>query len=230
MCKMEKKYLLLLVALICVSCLFAQKRNVAGTVTDMDGKPLKGIQLKVLDTKIQVKTGKKGEFLLKSVRPDDSVMVYLQRDKGAKFLLGDVERLQLKLNKEAVQVDNGKGMSIESLFEKQLLQEYGSGNVVTARMIERNNYLSVKEAIKACIPGVNFQYTSSGEEKVSIRGEKSLNLSNEPLVIVDGVETTMSQANATCNIYDVELIEVIKDGLGYGVKGANGVIVIKTKK
>lgn len=225
-----KKFFLILILLATVSGLFAQKRNVSGTVTDMDGKPLKGIQLKVLDTKIQVKTDKKGEFLLKSVRPDDSVMVYLQRDKGAKFLLGDVERLQLKLNKEAVRVDNGKGMSIESLFEQQLLQEYGSGNVVTARMIERNNYLSVKEAIKACIPGVNFQYTSSGEEKVSIRGEKSLNLSNEPLVIVDGVETNMSQANATCNIYDVEMIEVIKDGLGYGVKGANGVIVIKTKK
>lgn len=225
-----KKLLYVIVLLICYGPLFAQKRNVSGIVTDTNGKPLKGIQIKVMDTKILVKTNKNGEFLLKSVRPDDSVMVYLQRDKGAKFLLGEVDKLQLKIKKEAIQVDNGKGLAIESLFEQQLLQEYGSGNIVTARMIERNNYLSVKEAIKACIPGVNFQYTESGEERVSIRGEKSLNLSNEPLVIVDGVETNMTSANATCNIYDVELIEVIKDGLGYGVKGANGVIVIKTKK
>ena len=225
-----KKYLLLLAVLISVNCLFAQKRNVVGVVTDTDGKPLKGIQLKVLDTKIQVKTNKNGEFLLKSVRPDDSVVVYLQRDKGAKFLLGDVEKLQLKLKKEAIQIDNGRGVSIESLFEKQLLKEYGSGNVISARMIERNGYLSINEAIKACIPGVNFQITGNGEEKVSIRGEKSLNLSNEPLVILDGVETDIANANVNCSIYDVELIEVIKDGLGYGVKGANGVIVIKTKK
>lgn len=225
-----RRILYVLVALVCAASLVAQKKDVRGTVSDMDGKPVKGVTIKVLDTKIRVKTNKKGEFLLKSVQPDDSVAVFLQRDRGAKFLLGDVKSLELKINRDALHVDQGNGVSFDSLLDKEVLREYGSGNVITKRMITRNNYLSIKEAIKACIPGISFQYGESGEEKVSIRGVKSLTLSSEPLVILDGSETTLNDANTACSIYDVELIEVYKEGLGYGAKGANGVIVITTKK
>ena len=79
--------------------------------------------------------------------------------------------------------------------------------------------------IKAFIPGFS---TSGGSS--TIRGSKTLTLSTEPLVLLDGRETTLDEADQSCNAQDVELIEVIKDGLGYGAKGANGVIIIRTKK
>lgn len=228
-----KKVLLLLLAVFIVSSnainVFAQKKDVNGMVVDQDGNPVKGARLGVVNTTLMVKTNKKGEFSLKGVFPSDSVVIYLKGNKGAKFLLGDMERLQLKVKSDVLMIDNGKSVASSVSVETLVFKRYGSGSVVTAQMIERNGYLTIKEAIKACIPGVSFDY-SDGGEKIVIRGSKSLNLSTDPLVILDGVETTFSAADQGCHVNDVELIEVIKDGLGYGAKGANGVIVIRTKR
>ena len=205
--------------------LSAQKRDVTGRVVNESGKPVKGVRISIVNTKIMKRTNKKGEFRLKDVLPTDSAVVYLKGNRGAKFLLGDVEQLQLQVKEETLAIDNGenavKSVSLENMYFKR----YGSGNIVTRQMIERNNFLSIKEAIKAFIPGFS---TSGGSN--AIRGSKTLTLSTEPLVLLDGRETTLDEADQSCNAQDVELIEVIKDGLGYGAKGANGVIIIRTKK
>ena len=220
-------FLLLVVFMASSNCLdlCAQKKDVTGCVVDMDGKPVKGARIGVVNTKIIEKTDKKGEFSLKNVLPTDSVVIYLKGNRGARFLLGDVTQLLLKVKSDALVIDNGKGSTNSVSVETLVFKRYGSGSVITAR----NGYLTIKEAIKACIPGVNFEYTN-GEDKIVIRGSKSLNLSTDPLVILDGAETTFSAADQGCHVNDVQMIEVIKDGLGYGAKGANGVIVIKTKK
>ena len=224
-------FLLLVVFMASSNCLdlCAQKKDVTGCVVDLDGKPVKGARIGVVNTKIIEKTDKKGEFSLKNVLPTDSVVIYLKGNRGARFLLGDVTQLLLKVKSDALVIDNGKGSTNSVSVETLVFKRYGSGSVITAQMIERNGYLTIKEAIKACIPGVNFEYTN-GEDKIVIRGSKSLNLSTDPLVILDGAETTFSAADQGCHVNDVQMIEVIKDGLGYGAKGANGVIVIKTKK
>jgi outer membrane receptor protein involved in Fe transport len=102
-------------------------------------------------------------------------------------------------------------------------------SVITSEMIERMNSLTIADAIKGLVPGVNVQTDSTGESFVTMRGNKSLNLSRNALIIVDGMETTFDHANGM-SVYDVESIEINKDGFGYGIKGANGVITIKTKK
>ncbi len=228
-----KKSLFLILSFIFASLncldLCAQKKEIIGSVVDQEGKPVKGVRIGVVNTKILEKTDKKGEFCLKNVFPSDSVVVYLKGNRGARFLLGEVARLQLMVKRDALMIGNGEGTTGSVSIETLVLKRYGSGSVITAQMIERNGYLTIKEAIKACIPGVSFDY-SDGGEKIVIRGSKSLNLSTEPLVILDGVETSFNAADQGCHVNDVEFIEVIKDGLGYGAKGANGVIVIKTKK
>lgn len=228
-----KKSLFLILSFIFASLncldLCAQKKEIIGSVVDQEGKPVKGVRIGVVNTKILEKTDKKGEFCLKNVFPSDSVVVYLKGNRGARFLLGEVARLQLMVKRDVLMIGNGEGTTGSVSIETLVLKRYGSGSVITAQMIERNGYFTIKEAIKACVPGVSFDY-SDGGEKIVIRGSKSLNLSTEPLVILDGVETSFNAADQGCHVNDVELIEVIKDGLGYGAKGANGVIVIKTKK
>ena len=228
-----KKNLLLLSAILMASFAvfdgYAQKKGVEGVVADEGGNPVKNVRIGVVNTKILEKTDKKGEFRLKGVLPTDSVVVYQKEGKGAKFLLGDAGRLQLKVSSGALEVGDGKGAAHTVTVDELVFKRYGSGSVITAQMIERNGYLTIKEAVKACIPGVSFEYSDEGE-RILIRGSKSLNLSTDPLVIVDGAETTFAAADQGCHVNDVELIEVVKDGLGYGAKGANGVIIIKTKK
>lgn len=218
-------FVLMVLCSFCCLDLMAQKRDVTGTVVNESGKPVKGVRISIVNTKIMERTNKKGEFRLKDVLPTDSAIVFLKGNRGAKFLLGDVEQLQLQVKEGALAIGNGENVTSSVSLETMYFKRYGSGNIVTRQMIERNNFLSIKEAIKAFIPGFS---TSGGSN--TIRGSKTLNLSTEPSVLVDGREMTLDEADQSCNAQDVELIEVIKDGLGYGAKGANGVIIIQTKK
>jgi TonB-dependent SusC/RagA subfamily outer membrane receptor len=83
-------------------------------------------------------------------------------------------------------------------------------------------------------PGVTVATTSDGGISVRIRGTSSINGSNEPLYIVDGVPFAPNQNGALVGInpYDIASIRVLKDAADltmYGVRGANGVVIIKTK-
>jgi len=82
-------------------------------------------------------------------------------------------------------------------------------------------------------PGVEVTRTTSGGISVRIRGVGSVLSSNEPLFVIDGVPMPPGEGERlnTINPYDIVSIEVVKDPGGtalYGVRGANGVIIIKT--
>lgn len=83
-------------------------------------------------------------------------------------------------------------------------------------------------------PGVSITRAPDGSLAVRIRGTTSLYGSNEPLYVIDGVPVRPGPGGSLSGInpYDIESIEVLKDATAtamYGVRGANGVIVIKTK-
>lgn len=76
------------------------------------------------------------------------------------------------------------------------------------------------------IPGV----TVNGD-KITIRGGSSFDLDNEPLFVVDGtLYESSSEVDGVVSINDIDKVEIQKDGAAYGMKGANGVIVITTIK
>ena len=84
-------------------------------------------------------------------------------------------------------------------------------------------------------PGVVVTRTPDGGLAVRIRGTTSIHGSNEPLYVIDGVPIRPGPGGALAGInpYDIESIEVLKDPASttmYGVRGANGVIVITTKR
>jgi TonB-dependent SusC/RagA subfamily outer membrane receptor len=78
------------------------------------------------------------------------------------------------------------------------------------------------EALQGLVPGLSI---TNG--KAIIRGIGSINASTDPLLLVDGVEVeTLSYVN----VYDVDKVEVLKDANIYGARGANGVILVTTKR
>src|SRR5204863_5691048 len=91
----------------------------------------------------------------------------------------------------------------------------------------------VDEAISGLVAGVQVQTTNAqpgSELRIRVRGGNSLNGSNEPLVVVDGViGADLNQINPN----DVETVDVLKDASAtaiYGARGANGVVIISTKR
>jgi TonB-dependent SusC/RagA subfamily outer membrane receptor len=106
---------------------------------------------------------------------------------------------------------------------------------VTSDDIERAPGQSLEELLQGRIAGVTVSRTADGGIAVRIRGQTSILGSNEPLYVLDGIPIQPGPDGSLTGIsvYDIESIEVLKDAVStamYGGRGANGVIVIKTKR
>jgi TonB-dependent SusC/RagA subfamily outer membrane receptor len=109
-----------------------------------------------------------------------------------------------------------------------------SPNTVTSEDLDRQPGQPIEQVLMGRFPGVTVMRTPDGGIAVRIRGPTSIRGSNEPLYVIDGVEIQAGPNGSLSGInpHDIASIQVLKDAAEtsmYGVRGANGVIVIKTK-
>jgi len=108
-------------------------------------------------------------------------------------------------------------------------------NVVTAEDIQNQPGESVEKILSNKVPGVRVSRAPDGSIAVQIRGGSSINGNNQPLYILDGMPITPGPGGVLSGVSpnDIQSIEVLKDAAStamYGSRGANGVIIIKTKR
>lgn len=108
-------------------------------------------------------------------------------------------------------------------------------NIVTSEDLDRTPVESIERALAAKVPGLYISHTDDGTIAIRIRGNSSIQGSNEPLYVIDGTPMNAGPGGSLAGINpkDIASIEVLKDAVStsfYGVRGANGVIVIKTKR
>ena len=106
---------------------------------------------------------------------------------------------------------------------------------VTAQDIENNAGQSIVDVLQAKAPGLIVTQGANGGISIQIRGPSTYMGSNEPLFVIDDVPVEPGPGGALMGVnpYDIETIRVLKnpsDTAIYGVRGANGVIVIRTKR
>jgi len=107
---------------------------------------------------------------------------------------------------------------------------------VTAREVEGQRATRVEELLQGRVPGVRVVRTASGQLAVRVRGTNSFDGNNEPLFVIDGLPIARGGAATILNGIapgDIARIDVLKDAGStaiYGSRGANGVIVITTKR
>ncbi len=114
-------------------------------------------------------------------------------------------------------------------------QSQAPGPTVTAEDIERAPGKPIEELLMSRFPGVQVTRAPDGGIAVRIRGTTSIHGSNEPLYVIDGLAIRAGPGGSLIGInpYDIESIEVLRDAASttmYGVRGANGVVVITTKR
>ena len=107
-------------------------------------------------------------------------------------------------------------------------------NTVLSSAIVNSGDIPIEKILANNVPGVTIGHASDGSLTVRIRGSASWNPDNQPLYIIDGVAITPGPGGALAGIspYDIAEIKVLKDAANmsmYGSRGANGVILIKTK-
>lgn len=196
-----------------------------GMLYDFKGKPIKGAKIYVHNPRHYAKSDKLGRFGLTDVKGSDTLHIVY---KGEVY---DVE------------VNGAKGMSIKieerravGIEDEELVlagmgyvkkREYlGPLGSVTGEQLAATGESDLLKAMRGMIPGVHVVETSSGIN-VNVRNSTSFNAGTSPLWVIDGMETKIPPS---LTVMEVEKVDVIKDGAGYGVRGANGVIVVTLKK
>ena len=122
-----------------------------------------------------------------------------------------------------------------SAEQQQPAPASSSRGTITASDISQDPGKSIEEVLAGRIAGVQVGRDETGALTVRIRGGSSISGSNEPLYVIDGVSIQPGPGGSLAGINpsDIESIQVLRDAMAtaaYGVRGANGVIVIKMKK
>ncbi len=215
------RILLILVFLLSGSALMAQ--GLTGTVLKK-GKPKKGIVVWLKKADKTVTTDKEGRFAFASVEANDTLQIAASGKQDAMVPVNGLQEVTVSLN--------DKDFSVKEVDAERTLpyvQVTAPKGGVNHELIMRSGFRSVSEVLKNCVSGIIVSADMTGSS-IRIRGINSINSSNEPLFVVDGVAMSGTDIDAIVPVETVESIEVLKDGGGYGVRGANGVIEITTIK
>lgn len=195
-----------------------------GLLLDLDGKPVKGAKVYVHNPKQYAKTDKKGQFGLTDVKPTDTIHVVVKKQvydiavngsKGMRITIGEVTAKGIE-DQELVNAGMGYVKKREYL---------GPRSGVTGEQLVATGQSDLIQAMRGLIPGVQVVETDDGLN-VNVRNSTSFNGGTAPLWVVDGAE---SKSAPSLTVHEVEKVEVIKDGAGYGTRGANGVIIVTLK-
>lgn len=230
---MKKVLLALSFVLVCgLTALMAQTRTITGTVTGSDdGMPIPGASVFVKGTTIGTVTQVNGSYSI-NVPADAQTLVYsfvgLQSQEQP---IAGRSVIDVILVSDAIAVSEVVVIAYGTARKESFT---GSAEVVGAEKLQRRTVANVTKALDGMVAGVQ---TTSGSgqpgsgSSIRIRGFGSINASNDPLYVVDGVpyDGNISAINPN----DIASITVLKDasaGALYGARGANGVVMITTKR
>ena len=229
---MKRKLMLLLACLfVGIGLATAQTQKVTGVViSEEDGQPVIGATVRVADTDMGTITDVDGTFTLNNVPSSANTLIIsfvgMQTQE-----VGIQPNVRVTLKSDAELLDEvmvvAYGTAKRSAFT-------GSAGEMKSEKLEMRAVTSATSALSGTVAGVQMT-SSSGEPgqsgSIRIRGIGSINASSDPLYIVDGAPYEAGIANI--NPQDIESISILKDASAsaiYGARGANGVVIITTKK
>jgi TonB-linked SusC/RagA family outer membrane protein len=211
---------------------WAQQRTITGTVTSAeDGLGVPGVSIVVKGTQMGTVTDFNGQYTLMVPGTAEFLVFSFVGLQTQEILIGDRTLIDVVMQPDYLQMDEvmvvAYGTATRGTFT-------GAATVVGSQKIEARPIANVTQAIEGQTPGVQVT-SASGQpgsgQAIRIRGFGSINYSNEPLYVVDGVPYDLNINNINPN--DIESITVLKDAAStslYGNRAANGVIMITTKK
>jgi len=229
---MKTKLLMLLLFATSLLQAVAQTGQIKGTVTDAAGLPLAGVSIVEKSSGSGAKTDDKGSFTL-ALRSNARQAVLTVSYVGFKTetVTANVgSPLSLKLERDTKDLDEVVVIGYGTVRKRDL-----TGSVVSVKgeEIKKVPAANAMESLQGKLPGVDIVRTSGGagaNVSVTVRGNRSIIANNGPLYIVDGIQYGSYQ---DINPNDIQSMEVLKDASStaiFGSRGANGVIIISTKR
>ncbi len=206
-----------------------QTRNISGKVTDSSGIPLPGVTISVKGTMIGTITNNDGKYVLQDI-PADAVLVFsFVGMKSQEFPAAGKNIINVIMEEETIGIEEVVAVGYGSVSKKDVTTAIST---VSTADLDQRPVVSADQALQGKAAGVTVIKPNGlpGENMViRVRGATSMNSSNDPLYVVDGVPTDdISFLSAN----DIKSMQVLKDASSqaiYGSRGANGVVMITTK-
>nr|WP_319398419.1 TonB-dependent receptor [uncultured Carboxylicivirga sp.] len=222
-----------LTSLLLISMLaFAQSTQlIEGKVTDVSGEPLPGVNIFLEGTTIGAITDINGTFQLEITNAENSILVFsFIGFTDQKVPVGDQTTFNVVLQEESIGLDEVVAIGYGTVKKRDLT---GAVSSVKSEVIANATASNAMTTMQGRVPGLDISQ-KTGEAgaslNITLRGNRSITANNNPLILVDGVEYG-STIDISPN--DIESMEVLKDAAStaiYGTRGANGVIMITTKR
>jgi len=207
-----------------------QKYTITGTVTDEKGGTIPGVSILVEGTTIGTTTDLNGKYGI-DLPAQSGVLIF-------SFIGFTPQRIAVKggTNVDVTMVSEStaiEGFVVVGYGTQKKVNMTGAVESIKGDKLAKQSITQASQALVGLAPGVTAIQSSGqpGQDgaSINIRGIGSLGASNDPLVLIDGVQGDMNQINAS----DIESVSVLKDAASssiYGSRASNGVILITTKR
>ncbi|MBA4851825.1 TonB-dependent receptor [Emticicia sp. BO119] len=225
-----QKMLLVFAVLLSWQFAQAQNRTVSGKVSDVGGSPLPGVSVTVKGTTQGAITDAAGKFSVQASSNAVLVFSYIGF-KAQEIASAGRTTIDVSLEEDAAALSE---VVVVGYGSQKKSQTTGAISSVSAKQIQEMPITSLGQAMQGRVAGVDVSQSGSrpgSVPKILIRGRRSFNAGNDPLYVVDGIP--LSAGYEDLNPSDVQSMEVLKDATAtaiYGARGANGVVLVTTKR
>lgn len=228
--KFQHIFLLMVVMLLSLGASAQDKLTVTGTITDVNGEPIIGASVLEALTTNGVVSDLDGNFKISVKNENATLKISYIGMVTQNIKVGSQRNIKVVLKDENKSLNE---VVVVGYGHQKKESVIGAISQVSSKDLLNTPAANVTQAIAGKIPGVITTQTSGApgmdDAKINIRGRATFAGDGAPLVMVDGVERSFSQVAPD----DIESISVLKDASAtavYGVRGANGVILVTTKR
>jgi len=211
---------------------YAQSKEVTGIVTDQaTGETIPGVNVVVKGTTNGTVTNIDGKYSINVSKTNATLLFSFVGYAPQEFVYNGQGKLDVVLVTDALTVDE---VIVVGYGSQKKSDVTGAVSSVKGSFINETKEANVMAALAGKVAGVDVSLKSGqpgSSPEILIRGRSSLSYSNAPLVVVDGIPT--SGGLEDINSEDIKSMEILKDASSaaiYGARGANGVIIITTKR
>ena len=228
--KFQRLFFVALLSVLAVGA-FAQSKTVSGTVLDKTGESVIGASVVVKGTTNGTITDFDGKFTLQNVPDNGTIQVSFVGYKTVDIQVKGQSTVKVILEEDTETLDEVVVVGYGVVKKSDVT---GALTKVSEKQIKERPVQNALQAMQGKAPGVDITTNSRPGElgDVRIRGNRSITADNDPLYVIDGIPMVAGSI-ADINPNDVESMEILKDASAtaiYGSRGANGVVLITTKK
>lgn len=231
--QLRKRGLIGIMMLLCRISLLTAQTLVKGTVDDSTGEAIPGASIQVKGSSQGTVTDLNGRFTLNLPNRNATLVVSFIGYTTVEVKADSRQPMRVTLKEDTRTLDEVVVIGYQEIRRKDLT---GSVGKVPVSELLRTPSASFGETLGGRIAGVNVssgEGMPGGQMNIVIRGNNSLTQDNAPLYVIDGFPVEDPAVAAAINQHDIESIDFLKDASAtaiYGARGANGVVMITTKK